>query len=343
MKKRFMALLLSGVLAVSMFAGCGTEMDKTAVVATDGDVEITLGLANFATRFTQAQYDDFYVTYFGEGVWSTDMYGYGTTMGDDLKSSVMESLYAMYALQNHMADYGVELTSEDVEAISAAAESFISSNSAEAIEALGAEREVVEEYLTLLTIQSRMYNEIIKDADTNVTDEEANTSAYSQVYVSKASYKDADGNTVEYTEDELALLAQTVKAFGQAAKENGLESAAETYGYTVTTGTYNTDSTLVTEVAEALEALTEDGAVSEVIETEDAYYVVQMDAVTDAEATETYRASIISDRQTTLYTEVVDGYMESMVWSLDEKVWEQISFDNLFTLYLTDTESTEVE
>lgn len=343
MKKRLMALLLSGVLAVSMFAGCGTKMDKTATVATDGTTEISLGVANFATRLTQAQYDDFYVAYFGEGVWSTDLYGYGTTMEDDLKSSVMESLYAMYAMKNHMADYGLEITTEDVTAISAAAESFISSNSAEAIEALGAEREVVEEYLTLLTIQSRMYNEIIKDADTNVSDEEAQTSAYSQVYISKSSYTDADGNTVTYTEDELALLAQTAKAFSEAAKANGLESAAEAYGYNVTTGTYNSDSTVLTEVAEALDAMTEDGQVSGLIELENAYYVVQVDVVVDEEATESNRQSIISERQTTLYTEVVQAYLDEMTWELDEKLWAQISFDNLFTVYLPEVETTEAE
>lgn len=343
MKKRLMALLLCGVLAVSMFAGCGTKMDKTATVATDGTTEISLGVANFATRLTQAQYDDFYVAYFGEGVWSADLYGYGTTMEDDLKSSVMESLYAMYAMKNHMADYGLEITTEDVTAISAAAESFISSNSAEAIEALGAEREVVEEYLTLLTIQSRMYNEIIKDADTNVSDEEAQTSAYSQVYISKSSYTDADGNTVTYTEDELALLAQTAKAFSEAAKANGLESAAEAYGYNVTTGTYNSDSTVLTEVAEALDAMTEDGQVSGLIELENAYYVVQVDVVVDEEATESNRQSIISERQTTLYTEVVQAYLDEMTWELDEKLWAQISFDNLFTVYLPEVETTEAE
>ena len=343
MKKRLMALLLSGVLAVSMFAGCGSEMDKTAVVATDGTTDITLGLANFATRFTQAQYDDFYVAYFGESVWDTDMYGYGTTNEDDLKASVMESLYAMYALKNHMADYGVEITSDDVAAISAAAESFISSNSAEAIEALGAEREYVETYLELLTIQSRMYDEIIKDADTNVSDDEAQTSAYSQVYVSKTSYKDADGNTVEYTEEELATLADTVAAFVADAKANGLEAAAEEYGYNMTTGTYNADTTVLAEVETALEAMTEDGQVSGLIELENAYYVVQMDAVVDAKATEENRQSIISERQTALYTEVVEGYLEGMNWELDQKLWAEISFDNLFTVYLREAETEEVE
>ena len=347
MKKRLMALLLSGVLAVSMFAGCGSEMDKTAVVATDGTTDITLGLANFAARFSQAQYDDFYVAYFGQGVWDTDMYGYGTTMEDDMKASVLQSLYAMYGMKNHMADYGVEITTEDFANISAAASHFIGSNSEEAREALGAELEYVEEYLELLTIQSRMHGEIIKGADTNVSDEEAKTSAYSQVYVSKTSYQDEEGNTVNYTDEDRAILAETVAAFATEAKANGLEAAAETYGYTVTTGTYNASTSVVAEVADALKAMTTDGQVSGVIELENAYYVVQMDAVVDAEATEANRQSIISDRQTALYTEVVDGYVAESEWKVKNNVWEKVSFDNLFTLSLSETteevETTEVQ
>ncbi len=349
MKNRVVAFLLSGALAVSMLAGCSADMDKTAVVAESKTADISLGVANFAARLSQAQYDDFYVAYFGEEVWRTDMYGYGTTTEDDLKASVMNSLYGMYALKEHMADYGVELTSEDTAAISAAAEAFISSNSTEAIEALGAEREIVETYLTLLTIESRMYKEIIKGADTNVSDEEAKTSTYSQVYISKTSYTDAEGNTVEYTEEGLAELAETVKAFGTDAKANGLKAAAESYGYSVTAGTYSANSSVVMEeIRTALSAMTENGTVSDVLDLENGYYVVQMDEMIDVQETEENRQAIIAERQSSLYTEVVDGYMEEMEWSLNEKVWEQVSFDNLFTLYpeveeTEQPESTEAE
>ena len=343
MKKRVMALILSGALAVSAFVGCGAKPDKTAIVAQSKTVEIPFGVANFAARLAQAQYDDFYVAYFGEEVWRTDMYGNGTTAEADMKASVLNSLYGMYALKEHMADYGVEVTSEDVTAISAAAEAFISSNSAEALEALGADREIVETYLTLLTVESRMHNEIIKGADTNVSDEEAKTSSYNQVYVSKTSYTDEEGNSVEYTEEELANLAETVSAFGAEAKTTGLAAAAEGYGYNVTTGTYNADSSVIEEIGTALSAMTENGAVSDVIETEDAYYVVQMNEVFDVQATEDNRQAIIEQRQSDFYTEVTNGYIAEMEWSLEDKIWAQVSFDNLFTIYPETTETEQVE
>lgn len=337
-----MALLLSGVLAVSMFAGCGSKLDKTATVATLEDTEVSLGVANFAARLQQAQYDDFYTMYFGQNAWKTDMYGYGTTLEDDLKSSVLQNLNAMYAMKANMADYGVEITSEDVAAISAAAESFISSNSAEAVEALGAEREYVEAYLELLTIQARMYDEIVKEANTNVTEAEANTSSYSYVRVSRTNYVDEEGKSVEHTEETLAKLATEMESFMTAVEADGFDEAAKANEYNVYEGTFNNKTTGIDEKVLAALGTLGEGEVSDLIETASQYYVVRLDAKTDKDATEANRQNIIAERQNALYTEVVEGMMKELTWKVNERVWEQVSFKNLFTTVEKTTElSTE--
>ena len=342
MKKRLTALLLCGVLAISMFAGCGAKkVDKTAVVATLEETEVSLGVANFAARLQQAQYDDFYTMYFGPNVWRTDMYGNGTTMEADLKNSVLQNLNAMYALKANMADYGVEITTDDVAAISAAAEKFISSNSAEAVEALGADREYVEAYLELLTIQAKMYDEIVKAADTNVSDEEANMGSYSYIRVSRANYVDDEGKSVEHTEETLAELATTMNAFMAATETDGFDVAAKAHNFNVYEGTFDGEmSGVVGEIAAELKVLNE-GEVSKLIETETNYYVARLDANTDADATEANRQTIISERQSALFTEVVEGFMKELTWTVNDKVWEQVSFGNLFTTVEKTEEDTE--
>lgn len=338
--KKFTALLLSGVMAASVLAGCG-GIDKDAVVATLDGQEIKLGVANFAARLQQAQYDDFYTAYFGEDVWNSDPYGNGATMQDNLKDSVIGSIEDMYVLKNHMDDYGVALSEEDQTAIKTAAADFMSVNTDDALEAMGATEDIVEEYLTLVTIQTRMREAIIVDADTNVSDEEANTSDYSYVVISKTSYKDADGNTVDYTDEEKADLADTVKKFQSAATTVTLEDAADEFGYTVSTGSFASDNTtLDADVLAALQGLTEEGQVSDVVETDSSYYVLRLDTITDADKTEQHRQEIIGNRQSELYSEVLQGYKDEAEWVLNEKVWKTVTFNNLFT---TTVESTETE
>ncbi len=340
--KKFATLLVSSVMAASVLTGCG-GVDKNAVVATLDGEEITLGVANFAARLQQASYDDFYVAYFGEEVWSSDLYGDGSTMESSLKDSVMETVQVLYTLRNHMDEYDVSVSEDEENAIAQATSDFIEANTQDALDALGADQETVEEYLTLVTIQSKMYAAIIAEADTDVSDEEANTSAYSYVRVSNTTYTDDDGNSVEYTEDELSELEDTLAAFIAESEADSMENAAEAYGYTVLSGTFSADDDSLGEtVLAALEELDE-GEISGVITTDSYDYVVRLDAVTDEEATEETRESIISDRQSEHYSEVVTAWEEEQEWVLKERVWATVTFDNLFTTVeeSTETESTE--
>ena len=170
--RKLAALALAGVLCMSAFTGCG--IDASEKVATLGDQEITLGIVNFMCKYQKAAYDDTYVAYYGKDVWDLDFYGTGTTLGDDLKNTIMSNLHDLYTLQNHMDDYDVTLTDEEVKEIKAAASAFMADNTAEALEEMGATQEYVEEMLTLYTIQWKMEEAIIADVDTEVSDEEAN-------------------------------------------------------------------------------------------------------------------------------------------------------------------------
>ena len=340
--KRFTTLLVSGVLAASMLVGCG-GINKNETVATLDGQEIKLGVANFAARLQQAEADDFYRAYFGDDVWSSDLYNNGTTMEDNTKNSVIEMIENLYILQNHMADYDVTLTDDETAKIAEVAARFMADNDDKAINALGATEDIVKEYLTLVTVQSKMRAAIVADADTNVSDADANTSAYSYVNVSKTSYKDADGNTQEYTDDEKAELADTVQKFHDAAADTTLDTAADEYGYTVSTGTFSSDNTtLDEEVLNALEGLKSEGELSDVVETDNYYYVLRLDEITDADATEEHRQEIISQRQSDLYNEVLQGWKDEAEWVLKDKVWDKVTFDNLFTTTVESTETTDI-
>lgn len=329
-KTKFAALLLSGAMAVSVLAGCG-GVDKAAVTATFDEQEIVLGVPNFAVRLQQASLDDMYTYYFGQSVWDSDYSGSGETMAEDMKNSVMEAMFELYTLQAHMSDYGVTVSAEEKAAITETAEEFLAANSKEALEELGADQSIVEEYLTLMTIQAKMRQAIMAQADTHVSDEEANTGTYSYVTISKTSYTDENGNSAEYAEEELNLLGKTVGAFLTEAQTGTFEAAAEKYEYTVSTGTFTADDAYLDEdILAALQDLDE-GEVSDVIDTENAYYVVRLDAKTDAAATEATKEAMIEERKAEHYEEVLAALEEAHTWEVKEGVWKTVSFDRLFT------------
>jgi foldase protein PrsA len=353
--KKVAAILLAVALCASAVTGCG--IDKSASAATMGEQTITLGVANFFCRLEQASVEDYYKSMFGGGddFWSTDLYSDGSTMEDNMKDSAMEELHEMYTLQAHQSDYDVALTDDEKSAITEAAKKFIESNDADTLKEMGADQEIVEEVLTLYTIREKMTTAIQDEADTNVTDEEANMRAYSMVEVATDSYQDDNGDTVEYTDDEKASLKSDVETMVEeltAGEDATLETVAAAHGYEVTTETYaSDDSTLDEEVKNALDALKE-GETSGVVETDSALYVVRIDKDTDEEATESNRESIIETRKSDHYDEVLEGWQKDDGWKVNDKAVAKISFHNSLTQQdpnaSTETESdteiaTEVE
>lgn len=346
--KRLVALVLSGVICLTTLFGCGSNtVSAEKTIATLGEEKVTYGVANFLAKYQKATVDDYYAMYASmyevDSLWDVDMSGSGSTTEEEFKASAMELLHAMCTLKAHMSDYGVEITAEDEAAIKEAANAFLAANSAEAIEEFGATEEIVTDLLTLYTIQAKMYQAIIVDADREVSDEEANMRGYSMIFISTEGKYDENFKWVAYTEEELADIRSKAMEMQVDLKSKSLEDVATQYGFEVTTGAYaKEDTTVEAEVLAALDALAE-GGVSESVETKKGIYFLRVDADVDAKATEENRASIIAEREDALYQEVLKKWQENDGWDVDESLVEKIDFHNVFTIYkeTEENESTE--
>lgn len=342
--KKIAALVLTGVISLNALTGCGASPEDT--VATLGEETVSFGIANFIVKYQKASLDDIYAMYaslYGvDSLWDVDMSGSGSTTEEQLKDSAMELIHGMYTLKAHMEEYGVTLTEEETTAIKEAANAFLAANSDEAIEEFGATEEIVTEVLTLYTIQAKMYDAIIADADHEVSDEEANMRAYSMIFIDLSQKTDEDGNTSEYTEEELEALKSNALQMTLDLKSKTLEEVAEENGYEVTSGTYGVeDTSLDAELLLALDELKE-GEISDMIETDDAIYFLRIDADTDETATEQKRASIIEEREYTLYQETLANWQEDDGWSVKDSLLKEIDFHNIFTQYEeTEEDNTE--
>ena len=335
--KKITALLLAGALMFTALTGCGANAEDT--IATLGEENVSFGVTNFLMKYQKASVDDMYAMY--GMTWDVDLYGTGTTMEEDFKTSAMQLMHDLYTLKNHMDDYEVEITAEDEAAITEAASAFLAANSKEAIEEMGATQEIVEEVLTLYTIQARMYEAIIADTNREVSAEEANMRGYSMVTINLDGEYDESYNYVEYTDAEVAVLRESADRMSELLLGKSLEAAAEELGFEVTTGAYaKDDATLSEELLTVMDNLKE-GDVSKMIETDSALYFVRIDTDTDEVATEGNRQTIIAEREAALYEEVLNSWQENDGWTVDEAMVDKIDFHNLFTQIEESTEGVE--
>lgn len=350
--KKFTALALAVVTAASVaMTGCGSRIDEDAVVATLGDKEISLGLANFMAQYTAVSYDS-YITmgYAKENMWSQDLSGNGKTMQDNVKDGILTQIQTNYLLEDHMKDYGVEITDEELSDIDTAAQQLMDDNSKEAIRTMGAKKEYVAEMLRLNLIQKKMHNAIIATVDTEVSDEEAAQRTFSYIKVSTEAHYDDSKNYVEYTDDEKAELEKTAEKIAEEAKTD-FDAAATDNGYTVSTYSYGSDEigedgtatgSMDASIITAADALKE-GEVSSMISVDGkGYYVIRLDSEFDRDATDKEKETIVSQRQSDKYTEVCDSYKEEKEWTVNDDVWAAVNFDKLYTIKKTDTETESV-
>ena len=319
--KRLTALLLTGVLAASFtLGGCGSkEVDPEAVVATLNGKEIKLGLANFMAQYQAVTYDAY--------MWSQDYSGDGKTMEDMVKDQVMESIETDYLLEDHMADYNVEITDEELNAMKDAAAQFMEANKQPAIERMTATEDIVTEMLRLNTIQQKMHEAIIAEVDTEVSDEEAAQRTFSYYKVtlpdeSTESTEDAGTEAaVEPSSEEQAAELKTYAGQVAEAAAADFDNVGVSFGLTASTYSYGTDEDSFDKnvIAEA-DALSE-GQISGAIEGEDGqYYVIRLDKEFDEDATANKKQEIVSKRQSDHYTEVCDGYKKDAEWKVNDKV-----------------------
>jgi len=236
--KKVIAMLLVATLSVTAFTGC--TINKNATVATLNKEDIKLGLVNFMIRYQEAGYDDMYIQYMGEGYWDKTVSG-NDTVFETWKKNAIEEAHELYTLKAHQSDYDVEVSDDEKKKIKKAAEKFMKANSDDVIDEMSATEEIVEEYLELRLIKSKMYAAIIKNADSSVTDEEANMAAYTIVKLDYKGAYDSNYQYQTYTDEQSAQIKAQADAVVEAlAGGASLEDAAKAAGTTATTGTYAT-------------------------------------------------------------------------------------------------------
>lgn len=349
--KKITAMLLSAALLASFtVTGCGNKVNADAVAAKLDGREIGMGVANFMAQYQAAQTDLYFLSYYGEDMWTSDS-GDGTTMTDSVKNSVMENIRECYLMDAHAADYGVELTEEEKAAITQAAATFLADNSPQALEKMGATQETVEEMLRLNKMQAKMRAAIYEEIDTNVTDEECAQKTFSYVRFDKTSA--ADTATDDAAEDTTAdgQEAQTdnkakAEQFLEDARDD-MEKAASAEEYTVLTCSYgaadlkeddNTTSMDV-EVLKAADKLKNKEMADAVVEADNGYYVIRMDSTDDKEAAKTKKESILTKRKNDKYSETVESYKKDSEWKVNESEWKKVQFDELYKAKADETET----
>lgn len=206
----------------------------------------------------------------------------------------------------------------------------------------GATEEDMTEIYEENALASKVQEYMIKDTDTNVSDDEARETTITRV-VFATTTTDDDGNTVDMSAEEKAqVLATAQSALAKLQAGTDIADIAKEQEYTNTSETFAAGESEEGEAFEQLLATMNDGDITqEVQECDNGYVIARLDAYTDAEATQSNRESIISERQQTKFSEVYDGWTKDLEaeWNYDEDVDQELWAELI--LHAEDSTATE--
>jgi len=341
MKKRLLALVLTGIMVIASLTGCKSvkTVDSEEVLMTVNGEEVTAGVANFYARYTQAQYESFYGAYMGDSMWSTEAEE-GVTYEEYVKDEILKMVQIMVLGKQHAADYGVELTDDETALVEKAVKEFSDANAQENKEKVSGDEATVEQMMILFALNQKMQDAIYASVDQEVSDDEAAQKKMEYVFFSYET-TDEEGNTVELTDDEKATLKTNAEGLQKAVKDGeSMATAAGLLEVEMKELTFDAESIALDSTAiEAADALAE-GEVSDVIETETGVYVMKVVSLLDREATDAEKELIVNERQSAEYEAVCAKWLEEAEIEVNEDVWAKVDFDQLsVTMKMEETDA----
>ena len=333
---------LAGVMAVGMLSGCGKTIDGEKTVATVDGTDIPMGVVSLYARESQAQTVAMYKSFMGtaDNIWSQTVDSEsGTTYGEQARDQFLEQVELMYIMKEKAADYNVEVTSEDETAIADAAAQFMSDNDEETLKELAVTEDQVKTLLELETYRQRIYEPIRNEAEINITDEEAQQSAFSYVSIS-ISGSDLTDDDIATRKEEAQEILDKMKEDPAADMGETAKSVNDSYaGLSGTIFTNDSDDEDITNsyddaVVEALRTLKDGEVYGELVETASSIYILRMDNVKDDDATASKKESLENTKRTAYYSDATGKWLEDADITVNNKVLDklEITDDHVFSI-----------
>lgn len=283
-KMKFGALLLSCVMLVSVFTGCGFNGNQT--IANIGDYKLDTNMFEYLVQNVAYMYES-------QGISITGMLGEeimeGTTGADFLKSQALEYAKQNAAIYKLAKDNGVSLTKDDRESLQADKDAQVEQMGGrkaylDSIAESGLSEEAIDEYNELMYLASKLGSALFSGEGIYAPDADVVTAdLVSNFYRIKHILVIAEEGSEDYAEKKAAaeaILAR-VKAgenfddlIAEVGEDPGMQSNTEGYVFDVNGNMYDNSGTMNTEFTTASVAL-DVNETSEIVVSPNGFHIIK--------------------------------------------------------------------
>ncbi len=240
--------------------------------------------------------DDVFSLKIGEG---SDLESYSTK----LKEEILKQVEYMQIVCAHADDQGISLNSDDQVEIDTKTADYLGRFKGGEMAEYGITKDAVEKIYSDSMLATKVYESIVFNVNTDVTDEEARVGIFDYIFLSKDNI-DEYGNITGMDKDELKTLKKEAENIYNEAK-----GTDDFYSYAKTVSD-DTDEIEITcskdemdeKLSDAVFSLKE-GEISKLLETDSGYFVFYVKEYENENLTEQKKTEIVSKRQEDAFKE----------------------------------------
>lgn len=317
---RGMAVIISLIL---MLSGCSSEKTADIRIVTPlsdkelfkiGDEICSVSEAMILITAQKKVVEDVY----GTEIWSVE--SDGLTFEDNVKSSLKDFLARMKCMKLMAAENDITLTPEVKEQLKSCVDTYLSQLTTEESSALDITNQDVEDMFTSYYYYNRLMEVLTTDMETEISDNDARIARIECIYVNKTD------------EDQTKRLNSILK---KAKEALSFAEVAKTYdeGGKVSMNVFrNQLPAMVDQVVFSMA----DDQISDVLETEDGYYIIHCVEDYDREATAKHKAEMVQELKEKQFRDEYDGFVKDLTAQFNDKAWEKISLRDCVALSQAD-------
>lgn len=333
---RFMFLLC---LCAVLFTGCGKGDGSTKIVLTTGlsknevfrldKMTCTLPEIKVYLRNTKAQYENV----FGEEIWEKDLDG--GSLEDNIKSTVLARISQIKAMNLLAQSNGIALNEEEIQLANQAAAEYFQSLDPLAIEDMGITQELLEQMYQEYALANKVYDDLIKDINPEISDDEARTITVKHVLI--RTYRiDELNQKVKFTAEEKK------EAYEKALQIESMAKKGEDFDMLILQYSDDAEATYSFGKGE-MEKNFEDAAfnlgtdeISGVVETSVGYHVIKCISTFNREETDANKIKIVEKRKNEVFNEQYEEFVSNLTRELNNRLWETVTVNDTDTSVSTD-------
>lgn len=323
--KPFVALL-----AVPLFlTACGKKLPTKVVLTSDFLEDEVFRLEGYPCMKNEimvylANSENKYSEVFGKEIWDVPLAN--GNLEDGYKDTILARIAQIKAMNLMAREHGVKLNDEEEAKVLTAGKDYFASLTGPEIAYLDIDLDTINELYREFAVANKLYQELTADINPEISDDEARTITVRTILI-KTYTSDANGNKKEFTEEEKKGAYQRLQEIKRRIDEGeSFEILASDYNED-TNSEYSFGWGIMPESFENAAFNLGVGEVSDIVETEYGYHLIQCVTTFNPTETDANKEKIVEQRRQEAFENEYKQYVTTLTSNLNKPLWDSITYD----------------